>query len=560
MLDLTAIPQLARNLTRLAEIARTLARYGLGGWLARLDYRFVRGVASGIGLRGVFELSHEARVRLALTELGTTFIKLGQVLSTRRDLIGPALADELSQLQANVPADPFPVTKATIETELGRPLVELFPEFEPTPLASASIGQVHRATLHDGRQVVVKVQHPDITRRMAADLVIMAELASLAEQFLPDLRTYRPVKVVAEFQRVLTRELDFCRELRHLQMFRQAFADDPGVRFPEPYPAFSTGRVLTMEFLDGIPLTCPEKVKAAGGDFDDLAHRGARAFLDMIFRDGFFHADPHPGNILYLPGKDGESGAIGLLDVGMVGRIDDRLRQRIERAVGAVMNRDAAELTDLIIQVGDIPPKFDPEALQGEVAEHLAYYWGMPLEQFQLGTALNDLTDAIRRYRVALPPPLALLLRVLVMLEGTGRMLSPTFNLVELLEPYKRKLILKRLSPRRLVRRAVEAIGDWDELFRGLPRQLASVMRLLQKQELTVQLAHRHLEPSVNRLVFGLIISSLFLGSAMMWAAGAPPKWHDISLFGAFGCVVACVLGFYLYRAIQHSGKLEERE
>jgi len=344
-------------------------------------------------------------------------------------------------------------------------------------------------------------------------------------------------------------------------MFRQAFADDPGVRFPEPYPAFSTGRVLTMDLLDGIPLTCPEKVLAAGGDFDDLAHRGARAFLDMIFRDGFFHADPHPGNILYLPAADGRpGGAIGLLDVGMVGRIDDRLRGRIERALTAVMRRDAAELTDLIIQVGDIPPHFDPEALQGEVADHLAYYWGMPLEQFQLGTALNDLTDAIRRYRVALPPPLALLLRVLVMLEGTGRMLSPSFNLVELLAPYKRQMVMKKLSPRRLVRRAVEALGDWDELFRNLPRQLASAMRLLNRQQLTVQLAHRHLEPSVNRLVFGMMVSALFLGSAMMWAAGAPPKWHDISLFGAAGCVAACVYGFRLYRAIQHSGKLEERE
>src|SRR5207248_1761943 len=201
MLDLTAIPQLARNLTRLAEIARTMVRYGLGGWLARLDYRFVRRVASGIGFRGVFELSHEARVRLALTDLGTTFIKLGQVLSTRRDLIGPALADELAQLQSNVPADPYPVTRATVEAELGRPLVEVFPEFEPTPLASASIGQVHRATLHDGRQVVVKVQHPDITRRVAVDLAIMAELAGLADQFLPDLRPYRPIAVVAEFQR-----------------------------------------------------------------------------------------------------------------------------------------------------------------------------------------------------------------------------------------------------------------------------------------------------------------------------------------------------------------------
>ena len=449
MINLTEIPQLARNLTRLAEIVRTLVRYGLGDWLSRLDYRFVRGVAAGIGLRGVFEVSHEARVRLAFTELGTTFIKLGQVLSTRRDLIGPALADELARLQSDVPADPYPVTRSTVEAELGRPLVELFPEFEQLPMASASIGQVHKATLHDGRQVVVKVQHPDITRRVAVDLSILAELAALTEQFLPDLRVYRPVAIVAEFQRVITRELDFRREVRHLQMFRAAFAADPGVRFPEPYPAFSTGRVLTMEFFDGIPFSCPEKMKAAGGDFDDLAHRGARVFLDMIFRDGFFHADPHPGNILYLPAKDGESGdAIGLLDVGMVGRLDDRLRSRIERAVGMVMRRDAVGLTDLIIQVGDIPPRFDPEAMQSEVAEHLAFYWGMPLEQFQLGTALNDMTDAIRRYRVMLPPPLALLLRVLVMLEGTGRLLSPKFNLVELLEPYRRKLVLKRVSPR----------------------------------------------------------------------------------------------------------------
>ena len=560
MLDFTAIPQLARNVTRLAEIVRTLGRYGLGGWVARLDSRFVRGVVGGIGFRRVYEVSHEARIRLALTDLGTTFIKLGQVLSTRRALIGPALADELAQLQTNVPADPYPVTRATIEAELGRPLAEVFPQFEQAPIASASIGQVHRATLHDGRAVAVKVQHPDIPRRVAVDLSILSELAALAEQFLPDLRAYRPVAVVAEFQRVLQRELDFRRELRHLQMFRQAFTKGAGVRFPEPFPVFSTGRVLTMEYLDGIPLTNPVRVKAAGGDFDDLARRGAGAFLDMIFRDGFFHADPHPGNLFYLPSADGKPDAIGLIDVGMVGRIDDRLRHRIERALEAVMRRDAADLTDLVIQVGDVPPRFDPEALRGEVAEHLAYYWGMPLEQFQLGTALNDLTDAVRRYHVALPPALALLLRVLVMLEGTGRMLSPRFNLVELLAPYKRQLVMKKLSPRRMVRRVAEAVGDWDELLRGLPRQLGSVMRLLHKQELTVRLTHQHLEPSVNRLVFGLIISSLFLGSAMMWAAGAPPKWYDVSLFGVAGCAISCFLGFRLFRAIQHSGRLEERD
>src|SRR5947207_10475065 len=330
MINLTEIPQLARNLGRLVEIGRTLVKYGLADGLARLDYRFVRRIARGTEIARLSAFTPEARIRLVLTDLGTTFIKFGQVLSTRRDVIGPVLGDELAQLQANVPGDPYPVTKATIEEELGRPLVELFPEFEQTPLASASIGQVHRATLHDGRKVVVKVQHPGIARRVANDLAILSELASLAEQFLPDLRPYRPVALVAEFQRVLTRELDFRRELRHLQMFRGQFAADPCVRFPEPYPAFSTGRVLTMEYLDGVAFTGIEKVAAAGGDPEELARRGARIFLEMIFRDGLFHADPHPGNVLYMPATEPcPNGSIGLLDVGMVGRLDARLRERI---------------------------------------------------------------------------------------------------------------------------------------------------------------------------------------------------------------------------------------
>ena len=561
MINLTEIPQLARNLGRLAEIGRTLVKYGLAGGLARLDSRFVRRIARGTEIARLSEFTPEARVRLVLTELGTTFIKFGQVLSTRRDLIGPELGDELAKLQASVPADDYDTTKATIEEELGRPLVEVFPEFEKEPLASASIGQVHRATLHDGRRVVVKVQHPGIGRRVANDLAILAELAALAEQYLPDLRPYRPVAVVGEFERVLTRELDFRREARHLQMFRAQFAADPGVRFPEPYPAFSTGRVLTMEYLDGIPFNQIGRVKASGGDPDDLARRGSHLFLEMIFRDGLFHADPHPGNVLFLPPTEAcPGGAIGLLDVGMVGRLDGRLRHRIERAVVAVMRRDAAAVTELIVQVGDVPPRFDAEALEAEVGEQLAFYWGMPLEQFQLGGALTDLTEAIRRYQVMLPPPLALLLRVLVMLEGTGRLLSPTFNLVELLEPYKRTLILRRLSPKRVWRRTALALQDWEDLLRGLPRQLGGLMKMLQRQEVGVQLLHKHLEPSVNRLVFGLMVSALFVGSALLWAYRAPPLLGDTSVVGVAGSVLAFVLGYHLFRAIQHSGKLEERE
>ena len=561
MLNLTAIPRLARSLTRLVEIARTLAKYGLADTMARLDYRFVNRWTSGTELARLSTETREARIRLVLTELGTTFIKFGQVLSTRQDLIGPGLANELAKLQANVPGDAFPITRATVEAELGRPLEELFAEFAPIPLASASIGQVHQATLLDGRKVAVKVQHPDIGKRVADDLAILNELASLAEKYLPDFRIYRPVVLVAEFERVLHRELDFHRELRHLQLFRQAFAKDPTIRFPEPIPAFSTSRVLTMQFLDGISFNCPSAIKAIGGDFEDLARRGARIFLDMIFRDGFFHADPHPGNVMYLPPTpDVPAGAIGLLDVGMVAYIDERLREHIERTIVALVRRDSTAIAEIIVQVGDVPTHFDAGALEAEVSEQLLFYHGMPLEQFQFGTALNEMTEAIRRFHIMLPAPLSMLLRVMVMLEGTGRQLAPNFNLIKLLEPYGKQMVLKKLSPRRLKRRMTALWSDWDKLITSLPRQIGGMLRMINKQEMSVQLLHRHLEPSVNRVVFGMLVSALFVGSSMLWAFQAPPLLFGAPVFGIAGCFVSGLLGYHLFRAIQHSGHLEEHE
>jgi ubiquinone biosynthesis protein len=551
-LDLTHIPQLARNVGRVAEIVRVLARYGLAGWVRRLDPRAVARWVSKAPPPPP-PLPAETRVRLALTDLGVTFVKLGQILSTRRDLVGPALADELAFLQDAVPADPFAATKATVEAELGAPLGELFASFEETPLASASIGQCHAATLHDGRAVVVKVQHPDLLPRVQADLSILAELADLAGRFLPDVRPYRPTAVVGEFRRLLLRELDFRRELRHLQIFNRNFAADPHVRFPVPVQERSGPRVLTMTRLDGLPLSKAAAVLAGKPSGQELAAAGARAFLDMIFRDGFFHADPHPGNVLVLP-----DGTIGLLDAGMVGRVDDRLRGQIERAVAAVAGQDADALTELIVQVGDPPPGFDPADLRVEVADQMAFYWGLPLDQFRLGPALDELNEAIRRYQLALPPPLALLLKVLVMLEGTGRLVCPGFNLTEVLEPYGRAFVRRRMSPRRLLRRLTASLAVWEELIEGLPRQARDWLRASHRRSLAVRLEHHHLEPSVNRLVLGMLTSALFVGSSLLWAYKAEPLLWDVSLFGVLGCAVSGGLAVRLLRAIRRSGRLEE--
>ncbi|HEY2783371.1 MAG TPA: AarF/UbiB family protein [Fimbriiglobus sp.] len=549
------IPAFARHIGRVTEVVAILAKYGIADWVAKLDSRFVERVVKRTRLAGPVGVSHEARIRLALTELGTTYIKLGQMLSTRRDFIGATLADELGHLQAEVPADPFPQVQQTIVAELGAPVASLFASFDEAAFASASIGQCHRATLSDGRRVVVKVQHAGVTAKIEADLAVLGEFAALAEEYLPDVRPYRPVVVVREFRRAIIRELDFRRELRHLQLFGRNFAGDPHIRFPEPVPERSSGRVLTMRELIGEPLP----MFAAAGHADpvrmELARRGAGVFLDMIFRDGFYHADPHPGNILVMP-----EGVIGLLDAGMVGRVDDRLRDQIGRGLSAVMANDPRTITELLVRVGQVPPEFEPADLESEVTEQLAFYWGMPLDQFQLGTALNEMTEAIRRFRIVLPAPLAMLFKVLVMLEGTARLLSPQFNLTEAIEPYRRTIALQTLSPRRIVRRGWATLRDWDELLQAFPRQLRDVLSAAHRREFGIRLEHHHLEPSVNRLVFGLITSSLFVGSSLLWASNAPPHVFGVSLFGVIGCSLGVALGYRLFRAIQKSGRLEDRQ
>lgn len=563
-MKISSIPQLYRNLRRWQEILAILRRYGLADWLSQLKFDFIREWIKDDQGVPLSSYSREKRIRLALTELGPTFVKLGQVLSLRPDFIGSELATELTLLQSNVAADSGDKVKAIIQEELGQSVEQLFAQFDDDAIASASIGQVHRARLQDGTDVVVKVQHANIEKTVNEDLEIMAGLATLAEH-IPEFAVWKPTVIVEQLSRSLRRELNFSRELQHLIVFRKQYGHLENLRIPTAFPGLSSSRVLTMEYLDGQPVS---SLASTGQPEDDtrerqrqeLAQNAARLFVEMIFIHGLYHADPHPGNIVVLPGNK-----LGLLDFGMVGRIDDRLRETIEEMLLAVVAQEASVLTSLIKRVGNTPGRLDESSLSIDVADLVTNYGSQPLDSFDLSGALNDVTDIMYRHQITLPPQTSLLIKMLVTLEGTLHQLSPSMSLLEVMQPFFRKMWLRRLSPKRQLRRMNRVYVELESMFEKLPGQVSSIMQLIQEGRLDVHLAHKGLSPSTNRLVMGMLISSVFMGSSLLLSYKVPPLlftvgwWglKDLSLLGLIGYAFSLLAGLRLIRAIQLSGNLD---
>jgi ubiquinone biosynthesis protein len=547
---LEAVANLEGNARRLLEIFGVLARYGLSDWLGRIRSDWIQArltSSTGERLKG---LTLYARIRLAATELGTTFIKLGQALSTRHDLIPEGLATELSRLQADTPSDPAEVILATIRSELGSEVSSLFATFDPVPLASASVGQVHRAQLRSGEQVVVKVQHADIERRILRDLDLMAGLAELLEKHVSEMHAYQPVTMVRQFRRTLLRELDFAAERRNLETFSRNFAGDDSVHFPITYPHFCSRRVLTMEYLDGLRGSDLKAMLASGVDLNAFALRAATMYVKMIFRDGFYHCDPHPGNYLVLPG-----GVIGVLDCGMVGRLDETTRHDFESFLVALLDRDTEEMSELVVRLGSAPANLNRSALRADLNEFCAEYGNQPISGFDLGGALREFTTIINRHQIILPGEAALLLRTLVVLEGTVRQLSPAFSLMQVIELYQEQATKTRLRPQYWFRKLWRSYRDWNRLLVALPGDLTDLLRRLRNGSLEIHHGHRRLEATINRLVFALLIAALFLGSTELWSRAAPPVLGGVSVPGILGAVTALLLGIRLIWKFPRSDK-----
>jgi ubiquinone biosynthesis protein len=558
---ISSIPRYYRNLKRWREIILVLRKYGLADWLSRLPLDFVRDWIKDEQGVPLASYSHEARFRMALTDLGPTFIKLGQVLSLRPDLVGSELATELRSLQSNVPGDSADSVRQVIETDLGKPVEELFGSFDWVPLASASIGQAHAATLLDGTPVIVKVQHAHIREKIVEDLEVIAGLASLA-QGIRDLAVWQPRNIVDQLSRQLKRELSFAQEQANLVMLAQSLGEFKRLVIPKPYATHSSPRVLTMERVEGRSINdVGDRDLFPNLDRDALAHTVAEIYVAMIFAHGHYHADPHPGNILVQP-----DGTVGLLDFGMVGRIDEKLRSDIEEMLWAVAVKDSALLTSLVKRVGKAPPDIDESALSDDISDLIAIYGNQPIDHIDLAGALNDATDILHRHRVILPSQLGVLIKTLVTLQGTISQTSPHFSLLQVIEPMFRKLWWNRYSPRRQARRLRRMVVEVEGLLEKLPAQISSLMEIVQAGKLDVHLSHRGLSPSINRLVLGLLTSSLLLGSSILMASKVPPLLfmgggpfglQDLSLIGLLGFAFSFLVAFRIILAINKSGHLD---
>lgn len=549
-----ALRTLAVHRGRVQQIVGVLGRYGIAHWSASPASRHLAEYVPERWSAPPSDLSDGERLRLALTELGPTFIKLGQVLSTRIDLVGPDVAAELAALQTDVPADAADVVRRMVERDLGRPVEQAFARFADEPIASASIAQAHAATLHDGTEVVVKVQHHGIRELVSQDFAILDALARVVEEHDADLALWRPRATLAQLARTVTAELDLVREAVTLGRARANFAAEDDVIVPLPYPELSGPHVLTMERIDGRTLT--EVAQDPSIDRRALALRAARIYLDMIFRDRLFHADPHPGNVLVAQGPSGL--AFGIIDWGAVGTVDTVLQDKLESFTLAAATDDVDGVVDGILAIVTAPAKLDLDALRLDVSDWLDAFAGGDVQAVDVAAAIEDLSRIVREHRLRLPANVALLGKTLLQLQGDLIVVGADLRLPDALDGYLQELVRQRLSPKRLARHAQRTAKEWDRFLAQAPRELSAILESIRMGELDVPLRIDTLDRTVNRLVHGILAAALFSGSTQMWSRRTPPytKRTGVSIPGAVGTLASAAIAIRVLRASRRSGGL----
>lgn len=544
-----------RHLGRYGEIVAVLVKYGFGDLLSRLNVEKYLNVGKRLlhkkETAAAPGVSRWDRVRMALEELGPTFIKLGQFASNRPDILPVELIIALEKLQDGVP--PFEGKHAidTVEKELGAPLETLFREFAPQPFASASMAQVYRARLHDGQEVAVKVQRPQIDDSVMVDIEIMHHIGSLMQRHLHGLGALEPEKLVDEFAHAIRKELDFRIEAMHIRHFASNFKNDPTVYIPQVFESHSARRVLTTEFINGIKISRIDDLLHAGADPREIARRGAVAVLRQIFVHGFFHADPHAGNILIK-----ENNVICFLDLGMTGILAPTTRSRLSAIVIGIAQQNPQRIVTALAAMSYRQLQ-NREELEYELSELLQEYASRSIAAINVSEVLNRLSQLMAVHQIRVMPGFYLLVKALVTIEGIGYRLDPQFNLMEHIEPFVRRMIREQYNVAHLLHDGGEAAGDFIRLLRDLPSETRELLQIVKAGQVKIEFEHRGLDPitkkldqMVNRLVFGLVLASLIIGSSIVIYSDIPPKFHGFPLIGLAGFLAAGIMGFGLLISI----------
>ncbi|MFN5634871.1 MAG: ABC1 kinase family protein [Flavobacteriia bacterium] len=521
--------------------------------LASKRYSFIRRIIPKTTRKNAQKYSKWEKMRLVCEELGPTFVKFGQILSNRPDLLPEELILQLEKLQDNVPPMPSNIAKEVVEEELKNSVDELFAFFEPDAFASASMAQVHRATLHTGEKVAIKVQRPGIKQTILEDIRVMYSLADIFEKRIPSLKSFDPHGLVRSFEESILKELDFIHESVNIQRFTNnltADLTDKTTHAPKVYRTFTTSRILVLEFISGIKISDVGQMEARGYERKEIARRLALTYIKQVFDYGFFHADPHPGNILVTPGQH-----ICFLDFGMMGVILDRDIEMFGNLFLAVKAKDVKRVIRVLQNMSENTAIKDMRALEYAINDFVQSYGVNSIHENEMSSVLMQLKDVIVDHGLKVPPHFFLLARSMVTIEGVIHHLDPNLDLLELARPYLVKSISRKLDPIKMIKKVLTGLYDFGAYMEDFPQDFKNAIKKINTGKIKVDLTHHGVDPMVHtmnrvtrQLVTSLVASSLIIGSTLLFINNVKPLWGQTSVYGIVGVIVAVYLALRMRR------------